>query len=204
LLYVKSQFSEAKLAAQSAYDSDPYLKDVDKTIWRLFQTSVSLGLKTEAEKWCSVGRQRVPENFRFTECQLWLYSMQGQKPAVDSIWSVYREYVRRSPTGRRQLDSLEGGMVVALGLVRAGLPDSARAVMARSRGNQQVDPASDLLEYEAKVRAQLGDKAEAIKALTRWYAANPQQRAFAKNDESWWYQSIRDEPSYKALVGSAP
>ena len=202
LLNIKSQFADAKVAAQSAYDSDPYLKDVDKTIWRLFQNSLSLGLRTEADKWCTVGRQRLPDNFRFTECQLWLFSMEGQKPSVDSIWTVYRQYVQRSPASRRQLDSLEGGMIVALGLVRAGLPDSARAVMSRSRGNAQIDPASELLDYEAKVRAQLGDKAEAIKILTRFFATNPQQRVFAKNDDSWWYRSLHDDPAYKALVGS--
>jgi eukaryotic-like serine/threonine-protein kinase len=201
LLNLKAQFSEAKLAAASAYNSDPYLKDVDKTIWRLFQNSLALGDRIEAEKWCNVGRERLPDNSRFTECRLWLYAMEGPKPNVDSVWAAYRELVKRSPASRRQLDSLTGGMGVAAALVRAGLPDSARAVATRSRGNSQVDPGSELVDLEAKVRAQLGDKADAIKLMTRFFAANPQQRAFAKNDESWWWKSLRDDPQFKALVG---
>ena len=201
LLNNKTQSSEAKLAAQQAYESDPYLKDIDKTIWRLFSNSIDLNLRTESEKWCNIGRQRLPDNFRFTECRLWLFSLQGQKPSVDSVWSVYREFVKRSPASLRQLDSLEGGMFVALGLIRAGLADSARAVLVRSRGNPQVDPASELLKYEAQVWAQLDNKDEAIRALTRFYASNPQQRAFAKDDQSWWWDNIRNDPKYKALVG---
>jgi len=93
-------------------------------------------------------------------------------------------------------------MITAFGLARAGLADSARAVAARSRGNPQVDPAAELVELEAGVHALVGDKADAIKLLTRFYANNPQQRPFAKNNESWWWKSIRDDPQYKALVGA--
>jgi hypothetical protein len=88
-----------------------------------------------------------------------------------------------------------------MGLVRAGLPDSARAVAVRSRGNPQIDPYSELVENEAKFRVLVGDKADAIKLLTKLWANNPQAREFAKNDDSWWYAGIRDDPAFKALVG---
>jgi TolB-like protein len=201
LLNTKSEFAEAKLAAQQAYDSDPYLKDIDKTIWRLFDNSVALNSRIEAEKWCTIGQQRMPDNYRFTECKLWLFALQGQKPSVDSIWSAYREYVAKSPANVKQFDTLKGGMLAALGLVRAGLPDSARGVISRSQGNPQIDPASELMYYEAQVRAQLGDKDAVVRLLTRYFAANPQQHAFAHLDQSWWWDSVRDYPGYKALVG---
>ncbi len=201
LLNTKAEFAEAKLAAQQAYDSDPYLKDVDKTIWRLFDNSVALNNRIEAEKWCTIGAQRMPDNFRFTECKLWLFALQGQKPSVDSIWSAYRNFVAKSPASAKDFNTLKGGMLAALGLVRAGLPDSARAVVARSRGNPQIDAASELLYYEAEVRAQLGDKDDVVRLLTRYFAANPQQHEFAKLDQSWWWDSVRDYPGYKALVG---
>ena len=92
-------------------------------------------------------------------------------------------------------------MLVALGLLRAGLPDSARAVASRSRANPQVDPSADVLELEARFRAQVGDKDEAIRMLTRWFANNPGTQAFAKFDERWWWDPVRDDPRYKALVG---
>jgi serine/threonine-protein kinase len=201
LLMGKYQISESKLAAQSAYDSDPYLKDVDRTIWRLIQGSVDLNAPKEAENWCNVGRQRFPTNFRFTECRLWLYALPGQKPNVDSVWSVYREFVKLSPAGRRQLDSLRAGDLVALALFRAGLPDSARAVAVRSRANPQVDPAAEVVEIEARFRAQIGDKDEAIRLYSRFLASNPQTRPYAKLDERWWWDPVRDDPRYKTLVG---
>jgi hypothetical protein len=92
-------------------------------------------------------------------------------------------------------------MLVAFGLVRAGQPDSARAVAGRLRGNPQIDPNSELLDLEAKLHAQLGDKDEAIRLETRYLANNPQIRAFAKNDETWWWDVVRTDPRFKALVG---
>jgi hypothetical protein len=82
------------------------------------------------------------------------------------------------------------------------LPDSARAVIGRSQGNPQVDAASELTYYEAQVRAQLGDKDAVVRLLTRYFAANPQQHEFAHLDQSWWWDSVRDYPGYKALVGA--
>jgi len=201
VLNTENKFSESKIAAQSAYDSDPYLKDIDRTIWRLFQASMDNNDRTEAEKWCTIGRQRVPNNFRFTECKLWLFSFAGFKPSPDSIWNAYREFVDRSPANVKELNKLKGGMLAALGLFRAGLPDSAKAVASRSRGNPQVDPSSVLFVYEAHFRSQSGDKNEAIRLLTDFYAKSPQQHAMAKDDHSWWWDPIRDDPRYKSLVG---
>ena len=201
VLNTENKFSEAKLAAQSAYDSDPYLKDIDRTIWRLFQNSVDLNDRTEAERWCTIGRQRVPNNFRFTECKLWLFSFAGFKPSPDSIWAAYREFVDKSPANVKEFSKLKGGMLAALGLYRAGLADSARSVATRSRGNPQIDPASALLLYEAHFRSQSGDKNDAIRLLTDFFAKSPQQHAVAKDDHSWWWDPIRDDPRYKSLVG---
>jgi tetratricopeptide (TPR) repeat protein len=202
ILNAKVRFSEAKLAAQQGYDSDPYLKDVYKTIWRLFQNSIDLNNRTEAEKWCNVGRERVPDNYRFTECRLWLYTLDGQKPRADSVWAAYQAFVDRSPANVRDFNKLRGGMLVALGLLRAGLPDSARHVAEHSRGNPQIDPGWELPQYEAKFRAQLGDKAETVRLLRDFFANNPMYLPFAKDDRSWWWEKVKDDPSYKELIGA--
>jgi TolB-like protein/tetratricopeptide (TPR) repeat protein len=201
VLQAKNKYSESKLAAQTAYDSDPYLKDIGKTIWRLFQNSYALNSRTESEKWCTVGRQRDPNNIRFSECRLWLYTLDGPKPNVDSLWGAYREWIDKSPPSVRPLNALKGGMFVANGLFRAGLVDSARAVAERSRGNPQIDPASVLTLYEAQMRAQLGQTEEAVRLLARYYAQQPQFHAFAKDDDAWYWDKIRSDPRFKALVG---
>ena len=109
---------------------------------------------------------------------------------------------KRAHPMSKKFNELKGGMLVALGLVRAGLPDSARAVAGRSRGNPQVDAASELILYEAHFRSQVGDKDDAIRLLTKFFANNPTQRAFAKEDDSCWWDPIREDPRYKALVSS--
>ena len=198
-----NQFSDAKIAAQRAFDSDPYLKDVNKTIWRLFQNSLYMGNKTESERWCNYGRQRFPAYPRFTECTLWLYELPGQKVSADSVWKAYRDFIDQVPPSLKQFNQLKGGMLVALGLLRAGVsPDSARHVVERSRGNPQIDPVGELYVYEAQFRAQVGDKDEAIHRLSQFFANNPPVRAFAKDDDSWWWEPIRDDARYKALVGA--
>jgi hypothetical protein len=196
----KSQTSQAKLAAQTAYESDPYLVDADKTLYRLTMTSVDLGIRPEAAKWCAVGRERFPGDFRFSECRLWLLAMAGQKPAVDSIWHAYDEYLKASPANLAEFDRRKGGMIAAIALVRAGLPDSARHVMIASRATGQLDPTGELTQLEAIGRAQVGDKDDAIRLLSRYLATNPQQRSVAQHDETSWLDPIREDPRYKALI----
>ncbi len=93
-------------------------------------------------------------------------------------------------------------MIAAIALVQAGLPDSAKAVLAKAQGNESTDPGGDLIYIEALARAQLGEPDKAISLLGRFLAAHPQQRAYAGRDESWWFRTIQDEPRYKALVSS--
>jgi hypothetical protein len=48
----------------------------------------------------------------------------------------------------------------------------------------------------------LGDKDEAIRLLTTYFANNPAQRTFFKNDQTWWWDGIRSDPRFKSLTGS--
>ena len=126
----------------------------------------------------------------------------GRSRSVDSVWAIYREFVKRSPASLRQLDSLKGGMYVAMGLLRAGLADSAKSVFRIARKPAGRSSVGAARESKHRCGRSSGDKDQAIRALTRFFANNPQQRAFAKSDESWWFDPIRDDPRYKALVGS--
>jgi hypothetical protein len=93
-------------------------------------------------------------------------------------------------------------MMVAATIARAGLADSSRHVAQRSRGRPEIDPTRDLLYAEAFVRTLLGDRAEAIKALKAYLAANPEKRATFVDDPSWWFRSLQDDPRYRELVGT--
>jgi serine/threonine protein kinase/tetratricopeptide (TPR) repeat protein len=202
LLMAKSATGEAKLAGLRAYEADPYLKTANVTVWRLFQSSLDLEDGVEAKHWCDEGRKRFPPDPRFAECQLWLSILKDQKPDVPHAWKLLEEYQRLSPPNLRAYRKLYGQMILAMGLARAGLADSARAVAVRSRADAELDPAHELAYYEAIVRNLVGDRKEALSLLGTYLATNPQLRESEARDQSWYFRNLKDDPEYKALVGN--
>ena len=81
------------------------------------------------------------------------------------------------------------------------MADSARNLAQRSEGDPTIDSNRNLPELAAHVYMILGDKDAALKELTIFLAANPQQREFLLKDDSWQYRSLRDDPRYVALAG---
>ena len=199
MLVSQGQTAEGKLAAQRAYEADPYLKSAKQTVLRLFQASLDLEDATEARHWCDEGQRRFPDNYRFVECQIWLFALKDVPPDIPKAWKLYDRFVELTPPAMKPYHQLYGRMIVALALAKAGLPDSARSVVEHARGEASVDPTRDLAYYEAVVRAQLSDQDEAIRLLSTYVAANPQQRdAIAKDP---WFRGLRDNPRFKTLFG---
>jgi len=197
----KGNYLDGKAAALRAYEADPYLTDVDRTIYRLFSTSLDLGDRVEATKWCTEGENRFPGAYRFIQCRLSLYALPGPKPNMAEVWKTYDEFLKSSPKQLQEYDKLRGKLLVALAFVRAGQPDSAMALAAANQGDSQVDPSGDLTNFASIVYAQAGDKETALQLYAKYLAMNPQQRAFAANDKvTWWMKDLRSDPRYQALV----
>ena len=197
----RGKLTEAKLEAETAYQTDPFLTNVEATVRRLYLSSLDLQNREEADKWCTVYRARFPKSYRGTECKLWLYTLPAaEKPNMAEVWKTYDEYVKVSPANVQEFDKLKGKMMVGLALVRAGQLDSAKAIAESAQGDPQVDPRRETVNLAAIIYAQSGDKDKAIDLIAKWFAANPQQRAVAANDDAWWFENIRQEPRYKALV----
>ncbi|HET7599688.1 MAG TPA: serine/threonine-protein kinase [Gemmatimonadales bacterium] len=202
MLMGQNQTAEAKLAALRAYDSDPYLSSAKQTVWRLFQSSLDLEDAQEANHWCQEGQRRFGDYYRFTECQIWLYALKGQKPDIANAWRLLDEYVKLAPPSAKEWRHLYGQMLVAIALARAGLADSAKAVATRSEGDAQVDPTRDLTQLEAVVYVLLGDRDRALQLLSTYVAANPQLRAGMAKDQTWWFKELRADSRYQALIGT--
>jgi hypothetical protein len=203
LLMAKSQIAEGKLAALRAYEADPYLRDVNKTVWRLFQSSLDLQDGVEAEHWCVEGARRFRDDARFVECKIWLYALPDRKPNIDSAWIWLDQFVRLSPPQEREYQRLHGRMLVAFALARAGLADSAKSVAASARGSEALDPTRELVYLEAILHSMLGGKDEALRLLSIYVATNPQVREGAETDDSWWLRDLRSDPRYAQIVGRA-
>ncbi len=203
LLMRKSRTAEGRLAAQQAYQADPYLTEAPLALRRLFQTSLDLEEGPEASKWCTEGYRRFPKDPFFTVCQIALYSLKGQKPDVPHAWQLLDQYVSLCPPQTREYRRRWGEFFVAMALGRAGLKDSARAVALRARTDDQaIDPGREFAYMEVMLRNLLGDREEALNRLALFLATNPQDRANVAADDTWWLRGLRDDPRFKQLVGA--
>jgi hypothetical protein len=197
----KSETAEGKLAALRAYEADPYASDAEHILWRLFAASLDLQDGVEAARWCDAGQKRFPKEPSFTECQLELYALPNQRPDVGRVWRLAEQEVALYPPTQREYRRRRGMIFVAMALVRAGLPDSARRVATRARADATLDPSRDLVYLEAIFRNLVGDRDEALRLVGVYLATNPQDRVLLQKDDTWWWNGVRDDPRFKALVG---
>jgi tetratricopeptide (TPR) repeat protein len=200
LLMAQSRTAEAKLAALQAYEADPYLGNAERTLWRLFQTSLDLEDGPEARRWCAEGQRRFPGYYRFAECRLWLFALKDQRPDVNGAWGLYRRYLELTPPNARVLNQHYGRMLVAIALARAGLRDSALATARRAQADSTVDETRDLAMLQAIVHTLLGQRGDALDDLEVYYRANPQLRASMRRDETWWWRDLRSDPRWEAIA----
>jgi serine/threonine-protein kinase len=202
LYYQRRDLVEANRAARSAYEEDAYLASAEAILFRLFVTSYDLELFMPASDWCAKGHRRFPANPLFVQCQLMMMTTNAADPDVESAWRLANEVVRLTPERTRPYTQLYEQIFVAGVLARAGLADSARHVLARSKGNAEIDPQKELLGYEAFVRVMLGDKDEALRLLDEYLVANPKHREGFRKIVHWWWRPIQDDPRFKALIGA--
>jgi len=210
LQYQKPDFTEAKLAAQRAYEEDAYLTTAPDIVWRLYTTSYDLEDFAGAAQWCDEGRKRFPANPRFTECELWLMTPPTARPDIDRAWALIDSVHRLSPADNWDWQERSLRLAVAAVLARAAsqdsarrwsLADSARRVVARAHPSRTQDPEGELLGTEALVYVFLGDKTAAFQSLKSYFAINPSHRALFAKGNSWWWRPLRDDPRYAEVVG---
>ena len=202
LYYQRRDLVEANRAARTAYEQDAYLGSAQAILFRLFVTSYDLELFMPAADWCNKGRSRFPANPLFAQCQLMMMTTNAADPDVHAAWQLADEAVRLSPERNRPYQENFQHIFVAAVLARAGLPDSARHVLERSKGNAAIDPQKELLGYEAMARVMLGDKDEALRLLDEYLVANPKHREGFRKIVHWWWRPIQDDPRFKALIGA--
>jgi TolB-like protein len=203
LQYLHQDPVESHALAQRAYDADAYLTAAPDILWRLYATSYDLEQFPNAQKWCDEFKRRFPENLGSARCQLWIMTAKGIKPEVPEAWRRAAEYDRLAPANEKEYYRREGQIVVAWVLARAGLPDSARHVLVRARTNDKtVDPREELVGYEGLVRAQIGDKKEAVDFVQKYLTDHPEhRRGFAKVN-AWWWRELQTDPRFKSLIAS--
>jgi serine/threonine-protein kinase len=202
LLYLNFNRVEANLAARRAYEEDAYLEAAPEIIWRLYATSYDLEQFVDASQWCDLGGKRYPVDPRFVSCQLWLMTSNFRPPDVPEAWRLLGELEKLTPKVAWEMRRREMQMVIAVPIARAGLVDSARRVIERSRAGRDLDPRGHLTGAEVLIRALIGDKEEALRLLEMYLTSHPEHRVGYTRHNNWWYRSLQDDPRFKAIVGS--
>ena len=195
--------SDIIIAAQRAYEKDAFLANAETILSRLFLANYEQEQWVQAERWCDEMQRRFPASFQAPRCQLFLQTSRAvPQPDVARAWRLADSTAALAPESRKEFQRLNSDLLVAAVLARAGLADSARAVVGRSRGNPTIDPSADLAQFAAFVRVLLGDTTEALAALRDYLAATPRRREALASDAGWWYRPIKDTPEFQALVSS--
>ena len=197
LLQATGRFAEANLLARRAYEADAFLFDSPHILFRLYHTSLDLGREEEAVRWCDTGRSRFPGDWRFTFCQLRVLAQAGTfRPDVAQAWSLVAALERLGPPAYVP----RWHIIVAGVLGRAGLPDSADAVIRRARTRAPKDPELDFYEAEARVVA--GDHEPALQLLERYLKTNPGFRAYLRVYPP--FRPLWSDPRFQRLVAESP
>lgn len=195
-LYLNTDLPAAMIAGRRAYEEDAYLESADAIIWRVFNASYNLEQFVEGKRWCATGRERFPQNHRFVLCELLLMTTPELQPDVSRAWDL----MARLDTLHHAddpYDLIRGEMLVGGVLARAGLADSARAVLDRAheKVSPQFDPILWLYTLEAYVRTFVGDDDHALDLLERYAAHNPH----ASFEHNWWWRGLRDHPRWREV-----
>lgn len=198
LYYQVNETALAVIAAQRAYEEDAFLTVADGVLWRLYSASYDLESYDQAQRWCAEGHRRFPNNFRFVQCQLFLMTMSAAQPDVDRAWSLYNQLVPLLPEDQKTSLDAQAQTVIGGIIGRAGLADSANAVLTRARLTPEQDPDAELTSVEAAMRALMGDKEGAIRLLQRYVVLNPGHFG-EKEGLSWWWRSLQGDPEFERI-----
>jgi hypothetical protein len=191
------RFAEAADAFKTAYDVDPFLENVQSVMHFLFISSLYASRFDAARQWCDLGRSRFADDPRFTGCDLYLLGASGKTRAdASAAWRILRGIEGGDSTGFHDGTWSFRRMMVAAVLARARMPDSARAVLARTARDRGDKPAAD--GEEAYVRLLVGDRDGALRLLAKLLADRPDYRAWVAALP--WYEALRDDARFKALV----
>ncbi len=208
-LYYRTKTNvDVNMAAKRAYEADAFLTNADVILSRLFTSSYELNnIDPDAISWCDQIKRRFPTSEPAARCQLQLLTTRS-KPAdaaaVKLAWALADSVVQRAPAPQKAVKQLGSQLYVAAVLARAGMADSARAVVKRSEGDAEVDPKRDLLLTAAFVHTILADTTAAVNTLNVYFSRNEIRRAAYANDPGWWFKPISGAPAFQKLVGSAP
>ncbi len=190
----KWELSEARDAARRAYEADVFLLEDDHFVW-LCEISLQLEDYDQARRWCDEGRRRFPDRERLLSAELVRLASAGAEPDPAAAWSLVRELGQHAFP---EYNVPAAKLYTAAVLVRAGLPDSAAAVVTDARAGAPEDVAPFLDYLEAYVRLLDGERSRSVVLLRAFLIALPEYRAIVARDH--WFDELRGDRRFEAIV----
>lgn len=191
----------AALALHRAYEADAYIDNAGAILYRLFFLNYSLERDDEADRWCSEVARRSDVAWQPPLCRLMLLAAE---PASRTDVATARELRGQALAGMGPAiaESMRPTFDVELAAVfaRAGMADSAFAIIAALREQRSADPAW-LAAKEASVLAALNRRDQAVAVLEVAVAEGLDLTPYFWNRQ---LKSLRDHPDFRRLAGEAP
>ncbi len=197
LLTDQGRFEEAKLAADHAIAADEFLDLEENALFAAAYSGLQFGPDDAIITQVAEGRSRFPDNSGFIQLDLTVLGTFPQvAPDVDRAWALVDSLVATVPSSQRQPYRAWAIMQVAKVAARAGLADSARAIVIRARG---PEPQPGLAYDEAQVALLMDDRASAVRLLRMALAVQLPDTAVVARD--WVFDGLHTDPAFLRLVG---
>ncbi|MEP7347263.1 MAG: protein kinase, partial [Gemmatimonadaceae bacterium] len=204
VFFADGRFPEASAALHSAYEGDAYLTEVRDVVGLLFFVSLNTESFDEARRWCVLGQARYTEDPRFATCQFLLLGWTGKTTRdVSEAWQQIAPLERGefAPAFASQWGYFR--LLTAAIAARAGMADSARAIVRAVRAGVSAQPSRErALDADAYVQLLLGERDEAARLLAELLRVKPQLRG--QLVRSPWFRDLVADPRFGTMLRTAP
>jgi len=200
LLQTNGSYTEARSAAEAALKADAFLRSAPTVLSRLSFASLAIGNRDEALAWCNRGRAQFPRDPRFWGCDLTLLGWTGKSRAdVAKAWRLLAESEARDSANVLAAGAGTRRLLIAAVAARAGMTDSALAIVKQVRGAAPTGASTAALDYgEAYVHALLGHADQAIALLEQYLRAIPAARGQVR--QSPWFATLHTDPRFVTIT----
>jgi len=200
LWQLSGEYSRSREAAELALKADAFLQNAALVVSQLLFTSLATGRTEQARSWCTRGQTLYPTFPEFWSCELTILGWTGStKSDVEVAWQALRKTEASDTANILAFAWASRRQFVAAVAARAGLSDSARAILNRVRAALPTGAVN--ADYvEAYVRTLLNEPALAIGLIQRHLANNPSLRVQVRKHP--WFEKLRENQTFVALTAS--
>ena len=202
LLQATGNYEDSRLASLEALRADVFLRSAPSVLSRLMFSALFTERYDEAARWCAEGRERFGTDPRFWMCELTLLGWTARtRPDIDRAWRELALAEERDKLGMLRSGWGLRRLLVAAVVARAGLADSARAIVARVREAPATEAPPAQVDFgEAHVETLLGNRDRALTLLERYVAENPALRGEVRGIP--WFAPLRGNPRFDELTAA--